>query len=234
MGVKLHIKGQKFNGLIALRFDRMENGHRSVWVFKCFCGKQKAIRAERVIHGTSRSCGCSRILACCKRGHKRTVENVLLGRGCRICSNAIKRKLRKENPEKYNKPARRWCKENIEKVRAYCRAYAKSNPDKIKIAHRKYRKEHPEAVLAYKAKRRAQKAGNGGAFTTVEWKILCKKYHYRCLRCKRRRKLTADHVIPISKRGTSNIENIQPLCKPCNSHKGTKTTDYRKRELICL
>ena len=49
-----------------------------------------------------------------------------------------------------------------------------------------------------------------------------------CLCCNRRRKLTADHVIPVSKGGTSYISNIQPLCQPCNSSKGTKTTDFRE------
>jgi 5-methylcytosine-specific restriction endonuclease McrA len=56
---------------------------------------------------------------------------------------------------------------------------------------------------------------------------LCEKYHKRCLCCDKRRKLTADHVIPVSKGGTSDISNIQPLCQPCNSSKGAKIIDYR-------
>ena len=50
----------------------------------------------------------------------------------------------------------------------------------------------------------------------------------KCLCCKEKKKLTVDHVIPVDWGGTSNIENIQPLCQPCNSSKGNRRdTDYR-------
>lgn len=39
--------------------------------------------------------------------------------------------------------------------------------------------------------------------------------------------LTPDHVVPLSRGGTNYIDNIQPLCGPCNSQKHAKTIDFR-------
>src|SRR5690606_34959009 len=53
---------------------------------------------------------------------------------------------------------------------------------------------------------------------------------YRCLRCGTHKNLRADHVLPESKGGVASLENLQTLCQPCNSWKGTKTIDFRRAE----
>ena len=45
---------------------------------------------------------------------------------------------------------------------------------------------------------------------------------YRCRACKTHVDLTVDHVHPESKGGATSFDNLQTLCKPCNSRKGTK------------
>ena len=36
---------------------------------------------------------------------------------------------------------------------------------------------------------------------------------------------TIDHVIPISRGGTNDIENLRPACYDCNMRKGSKTLE---------
>lgn len=45
---------------------------------------------------------------------------------------------------------------------------------------------------------------------------------YRCRRCLSHKQLCCDHVIPESKGGPTTLENLQTLCKTCNSRKRDK------------
>lgn len=53
---------------------------------------------------------------------------------------------------------------------------------------------------------------------------LLHKYNFTCsaCRCTDVKKLTIDHIRPVSKGGRDDIDNLQILCRSCNSKKGAK------------
>jgi 5-methylcytosine-specific restriction endonuclease McrA len=45
------------------------------------------------------------------------------------------------------------------------------------------------------------------------------KYGHRCCSCQSDSHLTLDHIVPRSHGGTNDVENLQVLCRTCNSRK---------------
>lgn len=71
-----------------------------------------------------------------------------------------------------------------------------------------------------------EKGDERGSFTAEEWLQLCSQYRNRCALCGFERPLTPDHVVPVFLGGRNTIDNIQPLCRPCNMAKFRTPADY--------
>jgi 5-methylcytosine-specific restriction endonuclease McrA len=86
-----------------------------------------------------------------------------------------------------------------------------------------------ENKLWHNRQRRILKLQNSGSHTQEEWENLKNLSNLTCVCCKKREPeitLTVDHIVPVSRGGSDNIENLQPLCKSCNSKKHDKIIKY--------
>lgn len=90
------------------------------------------------------------------------------------------------------------------------------------IYHRNYCESNPENISHLKARRYAREKNAEGSHTLKQWKELKELHNNKCAICKLEKQLTKDHIIPLSKGGSDFIENIQPLCRNCNSKKHNK------------
>jgi len=163
------------------------------------------------------------------------------------------KKYRTENPEKVRKASDKWAKEHPEKVKEYKKKSAinfrinhpervrefnkkwrEKYPERVKELDRKktkkYRINHPERIREYKLKRRV----NGTIKSGIIKQIINENIlHYGIITCEKCEKecethFHVDHIIPVSKGGNNNYNNLQILCAKCNQEKATKIADYRQ------
>jgi 5-methylcytosine-specific restriction endonuclease McrA len=90
-----------------------------------------------------------------------------------------------------------------------------------------WRKANPAKVISYCRQHQRLKRANGGDFTEQEWQLLLSEYSGMCAACGSTERIEADHIVPLSKGGINTRDNMQPLCKLCNTSKQAKTVDYR-------
>lgn len=118
--------------------------------------------------------------------------------------------------------------------------YAKEYLQKNIVAERKrklsvYRKlRHTDKWKATKFRsnsgRRSRYKNIKNTLTENDIHLLINKQYNKCARCRKEFNeyliYTLDHIKPVLLGGETTIENIQLLCKSCNSSKGTKTINY--------
>jgi len=141
-----------------------------------------------------------------------------------------RRKYQEEHIEEISEYKKRWSAENEDSVRASKRKHYELNRDEIIARSKKWGEDNPEKVRQNKAnnsrKRRAAKHASPSNFTAEVFKGLCDAYGNRCLACgDTEAVLEADHVVPLTRGGSNDIGNIQPLCGTCNRKKFVSIID---------
>jgi 5-methylcytosine-specific restriction endonuclease McrA len=137
----------------------------------------------------------------------------------RLCA-ATYRATHREHTRNYHA---KWYVAHREQQRVSHATWLTEHREQKQTSNAKWQKEHPEQVRAYTSNHIHRKRANGGNFSHSSWEYLKTLFGHRCVYCKRRMKrLTQDHIIPVSKGGWHVSMNIVPACQSCNSRKGNQ------------
>ena len=138
------------------------------------------------------------------------------------------RRWKRNNPEKHRAGSKRWAKNNPDKVngyrckrrelkgdevRAYARDWSKTKKGKKSQANKRKTESYKNAQRKHRQQKRT-----AGEFPTALWNAKLESLGHKCVKCGSD-EVTVDHIVPVSKGGTNHIDNLQPLCRPCNSGK---------------
>lgn len=115
-----------------------------------------------------------------------------------------------------------------DKENARCRQWAKDNPDKNRALSAKWWSgQSAEYRHHYMANLKGRERAGGGNVTLGEWLDIKRRFGNTCPACgSTTRPLTMDHIIPVAAGGIHAAENIQPLCRSCNSRKNRRAIAY--------
>lgn len=149
-------------------------------------------------------------------------------------------KAKEANPERFaelqsRRSQRWWAKkmatetpeERVKRLAAHkvrSDKYRQKDMDKIRAMARQNRARayaaDPQKYIDITAERREKL--RIGEVTKAQWKEIIALFRGRCAYCRRKAKLTQDHVVPLSKGGPHLPENVVPACQSCNSRKGDR------------
>ena len=153
------------------------------------------------------------------------------GKYCSRCKSAYGTAWAKAHLGYMAKARKRYLTNPIHKERM--QIYQKEYRERITSKERAnfLRNEKYKHNTEYREKRKAYTRAHHYLYrvnhTREQWEALKRIYSSRCAYCGRKMKrLTKDHLIPISQGNPENvdrIENILPSCQSCNSKKHTNT-----------
>ena len=141
-------------------------------------------------------------------------------------------KWKRDNPERAAENYRSWVHQNRDKMVAYNVKWARKNAEAIRKRSREQYTANPTPAREQVRRRRAKRKNNPMyTVTPRDLDRLLRRHDYKCAYCKNDLNGTyhIDHVVPLSRGGSSGIGNYLPACPFCNTSKGAKLlTEWRK------
>lgn len=149
--------------------------------------------------------------------------------------NEKRRAWRKANPDRVRQHKRDSQKRNRAGANRRFKRFAARNPERIRknylaTYYRRIEREGRNFIRIANHKRRAHILNNGGSHTADELRQLYEDQHGRCAYCgiSLHGEYHEDHMRPLSRGGSNDIENIALTCEACNLSKHTKTFEEWK------
>jgi 5-methylcytosine-specific restriction endonuclease McrA len=150
---------------------------------------------------------CSQCGAFFMKRHDRVVDRNYCSRQCLSASQAT--------------PGSRWSSHmpNKQQQAAYMKAYVAANRERHNERGREWAKANRDSRNATQRRRRA--LGCDTRYPALKDQPLDKAAG--CVACGSHRRLEVDHIVPVSRGGSSERANLQLLCRTCNASKGART-----------
>lgn len=182
----------------------------------------------------------------CRKGH--LAERTVCDGFCVACAHDIYLKKidqkkaqaaqwKRDNPEARRASSRRYYAKHVEEIAAKgkvrrcerkdqeterVRDWRERNADHYLNYQRGWKASNATKVREYSSRRRALKRGADADLTAEQIADRIKLQGGCCAYCQKRKKLTVDHIIPLSRGGQHTARNIQMVCRSCNSRKSAK------------
>jgi len=213
----------------------------------CCCGKEFTTYPSIISRGGGKFCS----IKCCSENrpiYKKRMKKIKIKKYCdcgkivyakKMCRRCYDYNLFINNKERSHKRNKIWNDKHKKQRSIQAKKWRDRNKDKIAKHNHEYAQTPMGKLVGNRKreKRRSRKLNLFETFTTKEWSEKLDKTEGICPGYNRgshfvgKSKLEMDHIIPISKapKGfTYTINDMQPLCKSCNSEKGNRVIKYEK------
>lgn len=162
-----------------------------------------------------------------------------IARDCKECNKKRAKEWALKNPERRTAIRRKNYLNNKEKYLEISTNWNKSHSEKHVESNRKWRENNPEKYLALARKHdmiKKDRVINAGEIPTTEQIrnliIQSRKHCFWCDKIVKDKDLNIDHLYPLAKGGTNNIDNLVVSCGLCNRKKHAKHPEQFLEEIL--
>lgn len=100
--------------------------------------------------------------------------------------------------------------------------WGRKNKERRKVIKDKWRAKNKERTNFLTRRYLYRRKNAVGSHSPEELNRLFDMFQGNCAYCIGGKATTVDHIVPLTKGGTNNIDNLVPCCRSCNSSKGNK------------